>query len=239
MSRLTASVDGRELRLGRWEVGRPLTRDIDVGHGMSLPGFAEVDGWFEASPFEPPLAVGARLEMRLEHNGRVIPLRGILTESLAESRRVREGTRAYRWGHGCCPAGDLAYLMLEAPVCGGEPPPAAPPADPRPITPELLESLGFEQLDADLWGLEVRDRDWRASRLTLSLAGRDWLLLSGTRRINRNQKSVTSFLTRFADKNWGCRVETGSKRRSEPSYLYRTADVWPALEKWMRDNAVD
>ena len=53
-------------------------------------------------------------------------------------------------------------------------------------------------------------------------------------RIGRKRESVTSFLTRFADKHRDCRVENPSKRQNEPGYLYRTADVWPALERWMR-----
>jgi hypothetical protein len=53
-------------------------------------------------------------------------------------------------------------------------------------------------------------------------------------RIGRLRSSVTSFLTRFAETHPDCRVETPSKRRNEPAYLYRTADVWPALEKWMK-----
>ena len=56
------------------------------------------------------------------------------------------------------------------------------------------------------------------------------------KRIKRNPKSVTSFLTRFAEKYPDCRVENNSKRKNEPGYLYRTADVWPALEQWMKDN---
>lgn len=55
-------------------------------------------------------------------------------------------------------------------------------------------------------------------------------------RINRKRESVTSFLTRFAEKYPDCRVENPSKRKNEPGYLYRTADVWPALEKWMKGN---
>lgn len=55
-------------------------------------------------------------------------------------------------------------------------------------------------------------------------------------RINRKRESVTSFLTRFAEKFPDCRVENPSKRKNEPGYLYRTADVWPALEKWMKGN---
>ncbi len=54
-------------------------------------------------------------------------------------------------------------------------------------------------------------------------------------RIHRNKKSVSSFLSRFADKNRDCRVENASKRKNEPGYLYRTADVWPALEKWLKE----
>jgi hypothetical protein len=56
-------------------------------------------------------------------------------------------------------------------------------------------------------------------------------------RIQRNPKSVTSFLTRYAVKHPDCRVENTTKRQNEPSYLYRTADVWPALEKWVKDDA--
>jgi len=54
------------------------------------------------------------------------------------------------------------------------------------------------------------------------------------KRIKRNPKSVTSFLTRFAEKNLDCRVENASRRQNESAYLYRTGDVWPALEKWMK-----
>ncbi len=56
-------------------------------------------------------------------------------------------------------------------------------------------------------------------------------------RIKKNPKSVTSFLSRFAERNPDCRVEIESKRKNEPGYLYRTADVWPALEKWIKDGA--
>ena len=56
------------------------------------------------------------------------------------------------------------------------------------------------------------------------------------KRIKRNVKSVSSFLTRFAAKNQNCRTETETPKPNEPQYLYRTADVWPALEKWMKDN---
>ncbi len=55
-------------------------------------------------------------------------------------------------------------------------------------------------------------------------------------RIRRKRESVTSFLTRFAEKHPDCRVENPSKRRNEPGYLYRTGDVWPALEKWMKEH---
>ena len=53
-------------------------------------------------------------------------------------------------------------------------------------------------------------------------------------RIKRNSKSVTSFLTRLAVKYPDCRIEIEAKRRNEPAYLYRSADIWPALEKWMK-----
>lgn len=52
--------------------------------------------------------------------------------------------------------------------------------------------------------------------------------------IDRNRSSVTSFLTRYAQKYPDCRVPIDSKRKNEPGYLYRVADVWPALEKWMK-----
>jgi hypothetical protein len=55
-------------------------------------------------------------------------------------------------------------------------------------------------------------------------------------KIGRKRESVTSFLTRFAGKKPDCRVAVKSKRKNEPSWLYRTADVWPALEQWMEDN---
>ena len=53
-------------------------------------------------------------------------------------------------------------------------------------------------------------------------------------RIQRNRSSVGTFLRRFAGRNKDCFVENRSKRRNEPKYLYRTADVWPALEKWLK-----
>jgi hypothetical protein len=53
--------------------------------------------------------------------------------------------------------------------------------------------------------------------------------------IKRNPKSVTSFLTRFACKYPDCRSENPTKRKNEPAYLYRTADVWPALQEWVKD----
>ena len=56
-------------------------------------------------------------------------------------------------------------------------------------------------------------------------------------RVNRKRESVTSFLTRHAEKNPECRIENPSKRRNEPGYLYRTSDVWPALEKWVKSGA--
>lgn len=59
------------------------------------------------------------------------------------------------------------------------------------------------------------------------------------KRINRNPKSVASFLSRFAEKNPDCRVETDSKRNNEPGYLYRTSDVWPALENWLKGDTSD
>ena len=54
------------------------------------------------------------------------------------------------------------------------------------------------------------------------------------RHINHKPKSVGSFLIRYAKKYPDCRQETDGRRRNEPGYLYRTADVWPALEQWMR-----
>ena len=59
------------------------------------------------------------------------------------------------------------------------------------------------------------------------------------KRIGRKRESVTSFLTRFATRNPDCRIENESKRKNEPGYLYRTTDVWPALEKWLKDNPAD
>ena len=55
--------------------------------------------------------------------------------------------------------------------------------------------------------------------------------------IRQNVKSVTSFLTRFAEKKPDCRVANDSKRKNEPAYLYRTADVWPALQARKSSNA--
>lgn len=54
-------------------------------------------------------------------------------------------------------------------------------------------------------------------------------------RLKRNPKSVSSFLTRLAGKRPDCRIEVENRRRNEPQYLYRTADVWPLLEKWTKD----
>ncbi len=54
-------------------------------------------------------------------------------------------------------------------------------------------------------------------------------------RIQKNSKSVTSFLSRFAERNRDCRVENESKRKNEARYLYRTAVVWPAIQKWVND----
>ena len=68
------------------------------------------------------------------------------------------------------------------------------------------------------------------------------LMLSASdiaKRIKQNSKSVSSFLTRFADKNRDCRIENPTKRKNEPKYLYRTTEVWPALEKWLKDGAND
>ena len=59
------------------------------------------------------------------------------------------------------------------------------------------------------------------------------------KRIQQNVKSVTSFLTRFAVKKPDCRVANDSKRKNEPEYLYRTADVWPALQAWKSSNPKD
>ncbi|MFO0805091.1 MAG: hypothetical protein U0791_18450 [Gemmataceae bacterium] len=56
------------------------------------------------------------------------------------------------------------------------------------------------------------------------------------RHISRNPKSVTSFLTRLAVRLPDCRIENESKRKTEPKYLYRTADVWPSLENWLKDD---
>ncbi|CAN5544477.1 hypothetical protein BH11PLA2_BH11PLA2_25170 [soil metagenome] len=67
-------------------------------------------------------------------------------------------------------------------------------------------------------------------------------LLSATdiaKLLDRKRESVTSFLTRFAEKNPDCRVEIPSKRRNEPGYMYRTADVLPALEHWCNQNESD
>jgi hypothetical protein len=57
--------------------------------------------------------------------------------------------------------------------------------------------------------------------------------------IKRKRSSVTSFLTRFAREYPDCRVEVEAKKPNEPAYLYRTADVWPALKKWMESNTDD
>lgn len=54
-------------------------------------------------------------------------------------------------------------------------------------------------------------------------------------RIGRNEKSVGSFLGRLAKKQPDCRIEIPNRRVREPEYLYRTADVWPAIEKWLKD----
>lgn len=50
--------------------------------------------------------------------------------------------------------------------------------------------------------------------------------------IGRKRGSVTSFLTRFARRFPDCRMENKLKRKNEPTYLYRTVDVWPALVQW-------
>jgi hypothetical protein len=57
--------------------------------------------------------------------------------------------------------------------------------------------------------------------------------------IKRNPKSVSTFLTRYAKKHRDCRREIPTRRQNEPGFLYRTGDVWPALEQWMRENMAE
>lgn len=47
------------------------------------------------------------------------------------------------------------------------------------------------------------------------------------------RKSVTTFLNRYAGKYPFSRIENPERRRGDAKYLYRTADLRPALEQWM------
>jgi hypothetical protein len=42
---------------------------------------------------------------------------------------------------------------------------------------------------------------------------------------------VETFLRRFREDHRDCFVETGNPRKNEARYLYRTAEVWPALRE--------
>lgn len=55
--------------------------------------------------------------------------------------------------------------------------------------------------------------------------------------VGRNVKSVSSFLSRLADKLPDCRLEVNDRRRNEPAYLYRTDVVWPAIKRWLERRA--
>jgi hypothetical protein len=59
------------------------------------------------------------------------------------------------------------------------------------------------------------------------------------RRIKRNPKTVSSFLTRYAAKHGDCRIENSSKRKNDSVYFYRTDEVWPAIQEWLSDNPND
>ena len=49
--------------------------------------------------------------------------------------------------------------------------------------------------------------------------------------IGVNSKTVSSFLTRHAEKFKDCRIAVESKKPNEPAYLYRTTDVLPFLKQ--------
>lgn len=59
------------------------------------------------------------------------------------------------------------------------------------------------------------------------------------RHIGRNPKTVESLLRRYAEKHPDCRMETQSKRKNEPGFLYRTAEVWPVIDNWMKARTKD
>jgi len=95
------------------------------------------------------------------------------------------------------------------------------PAEPAPLPTETKQSEG-EKPNTDV-GTE--------SILPALLSASDI-----ANRIKRKPKSVSSFLSRLAEKKRDCRIVTESKRKNEAAYMYRTAEVWPALEKWMKDD---
>jgi hypothetical protein len=54
------------------------------------------------------------------------------------------------------------------------------------------------------------------------------------RQIGQPHGLVDCFLRRFHEKHPDCRVGTDSPRKNEAHYLYRVADVWPALEERLK-----
>jgi hypothetical protein len=52
------------------------------------------------------------------------------------------------------------------------------------------------------------------------------------RLLGENPDAVESFLRRYRKEFSDCYIENESPRVNEPRYLYRPADVWPALLAW-------
>jgi hypothetical protein len=49
-----------------------------------------------------------------------------------------------------------------------------------------------------------------------------------------NLDAVDSFLRRYRSKHPDCYTQIESPRKNESRYLYRPADVWPALLEWRK-----
>lgn len=78
---------------------------------------------------------------------------------------------------------------------------------------------------------DVPDADSREATAPLSA------MLSApdlARLMEQPAKRVESFLRRFRESHPDCYSAVDNPRRNEPRYLYRTADVWPALQQQLR-----
>lgn len=97
-------------------------------------------------------------------------------------------------------------------------------------TPEWRQAL--RRLRTELQTLRARVDTSRQDRVETEEVDPLPSLLSAAelaKRIGQPVARVESFLRRYRAKHPDCFIESSCSRRNEPRYLFRTADVWPAL----------